>query len=80
MKQLKIKDNDQIKKEEFFDIPGLFVCVRNTVQLVDPPEYLAVCKRYDFVITPCLVDLQCQLPTLLPEPAAVNFIYKLLAN
>ena len=23
MKQLKIKDNDQRKKEEFFDIPGL---------------------------------------------------------
>ena len=34
------------------DFLGPLISIRNPVQLVEPPEYLAVCQRDDFLILP----------------------------
>ena len=62
------------------DLPCLFVRVRQSVQLVDPPQDLAVGQRDDLVVAPRLVHGHRQIPAVLPQSRAVNFIDKLLAR
>ena len=63
-----------------FDSSGIGLGIRDAVQLVQPPEHLAVGQGDDLVISPGLSNRKRQLPLRFTEPAAMQLVDILLTN
>lgn len=62
------------------DSSGIGLSVCDTIQLIQPTEYLAVSQRDNLIIPTGLRYGQRQLPLCLAQSAAVQLIYVFLTN